>query len=233
METNSRYLNGVRTYAFKSHDALLDYIEGKKNILIAINVEKILNSGNDLKEIINENIGYPDGIGAVWALKMKGIKKAVRIPGCEFWLDIVKKYYKTSSFYLIGSKEEVIQETIARLKREFPKIKIVGYRNGYLKEGDTEILKKDIQVKKPDFVFVAMGSPKQELLMNEFLKVHPAIYQGLVGSFDIYSGRLTRAPKIILKVGLEGYYRLLIDPKRIGREKVAFIFLYKLITGKI
>ena len=83
---------------------------------------------------------------------------------------------------------------------------------------------------KPDVVFVAMGSPKQELLMEEMAKLHPAIYQGLGGSFDVYTGNVARAPEWWVKHNLEWAYRLVKQPSRIKRQihLIRFWFLVKL-----
>ncbi len=77
-----------------------------------------------------------------------------------------------------------------------------------------------------------MGTPKQEFLMEEFMQVHSALYQGLGGSFDVYSGKLKRAPKIFLKLKVEFLYRLLLEPKRIGRQMHLIKFLINLYLGK-
>jgi UDP-N-acetyl-D-mannosaminouronate:lipid I N-acetyl-D-mannosaminouronosyltransferase len=71
---NKTYLNGKAVYPFQSKDELLRYIQNQKKILIAINTEKILSENNKLNSLINTNIGYPDGIGAVMALKRKALK---------------------------------------------------------------------------------------------------------------------------------------------------------------
>ena len=63
-----------------------------------------------------------------------------------------------------------------------------------------------------------MGSPKQELLMEEMSKLHTAIYQGLGGSFDVYIGKVERAPKWWVKHNLEWAYRLIKQPSRIKRQ---------------
>lgn len=90
---------------------------------------------------------------------------------------------------MVGSKQPVIEKTISRLKEDFPGIQITGYRNGYIQtETEQEELIEDIKTKQPDVIFVAMGSPKQELLMEKMYQAHPAIYQGLGGSFDVYTG---------------------------------------------
>lgn len=212
-------INGIDICPFTSREELMDYIEQKQSILVAVNAEKIVNATPFTREIINNNTGYCDGIGAVWALKQRGAKNAVKIPGCELWLDIVSRYYRTKSFYLVGGKQEVIETTISKLRDEFLGINIVGYRNGYL-ENDEErhALIEDVAAKSPDIVFVAMGSPKQELLMGEMQQRHKAIYQGLGGSFDVYTGNVKRAPKWWVDHKVEFAYRLFKEPKRIRRQ---------------
>ena len=189
-------LNGVMVYPFTSEEQLLTYVDEHKGILVAINAEKILHATTQTRSIINRNLGYCDGAGAMMALKQKGIKDACKIPGCELWLKIVRRFYKEKTFYLVGGKQAVIEETVSKLQKEYPGIKIVGFRNGYLKEENAEeCLIEDIAEKKPDVVFVAMGSPKQELLMERIQQKHQAIFQGLGGSFDVYTGHVQRAPK--------------------------------------
>ena len=190
-------LNGVMVYPFTSEEQLLTYVDEHKGILVAINAEKILHATSQTRSIINRNLGYCDGAGAMMALKQKGIKDACKIPGCELWLKIVRRFYKEKTFYLVGGKQAVIEETVNKLLKEDPGIQIVGFRNGYLKEENAEEnLIEDIVSKKPDVVFVAMGSPKQELLMERIQERHQAIFQGLGGSFDVYTGHVQRAPKL-------------------------------------
>ncbi len=229
------YLNGVRVYAFVSHEELLDHVEREKGILVAINAEKILHATDQTRGIINRNIGYCDGIGAVMAMKKKGYKEVVKIPGCELWLKIIASLYQSDkTFYLVGGKQEVIEATVNKLKAEFEGIRIVAYRNGYIQtEEERRNLIEDVAVKKPDVVFVAMGSPKQELLMEEMLERHPAIYQGLGGSFDVYTGNVKRAPKWWVDHGLEWAYRLVKQPSRIKRQIYLVKFLVLVKLGRI
>ncbi|WP_412984122.1 WecB/TagA/CpsF family glycosyltransferase [Pontimicrobium sp. IMCC45349] len=214
----SHLLNGVKTYAPSSREELMAYAIKNQQILVAVNAEKILHATKQSREIINRNLGYPDGAGAVWALKKKGLD-AAKIPGCELWLDIVSHYYKTKTFYLVGGKQEIIDQTVKQLEKEFKGINIVNYRNGYIKsDQEKKDLISDIVSKKPDVIFVAMGSPKQELLMEEIQKQHSAVYQGLGGSFDVYTGNVKRAPHWWVKNNLEWTYRLLSQPSRIKRQ---------------
>ena len=232
MQDNRVEVNGVKIHPFSSFDSLLEYVNGRKGILVAINAEKILHATEQTRSIINRNIGYCDGVGAVMALKKRGYNDVVKIPGCELWLKIIASLYKEGkTFYLVGGKQEVIEQTIGKLKADFPGIQIVAYRNGYIKtDEERNALIDDIAQKKPDVVFVAMGSPKQELLMEEMLQRHAAIYQGLGGSFDVYTGNVKRAPKWWVDHSLEWAYRLVKQPSRIKRQihLVRFLLLVKL-----
>jgi len=227
MEKLKRNYITIKNYkinAFESKNIFLEKIEYSKKILIAMNAEKIMKNDKKLKKIINNNIGYTDGFGAVIALRIKGLK-AVKLAGSELWLDIIKKFEKTKTFYFIGSTNRVIENTIKKLKKEYPQLKIVGYRDGFLEENDKEKLILELKDLKPDIVFVAQGSPRQEFLMDELIAHHPALYMGLGGSFDIYGGDKKRAPKLFLTLELEWLYRLIKEPTRVGRQFALIKFI--------
>lgn len=231
---NEVVLNGVTVTVFSGVDDLLEFVNNKKGILVAVNAEKIINRDHRIKEIINNNIGYLDGAGPVLAARRKGISDACKIPGCELWLELVKRSYHSRSFYLLGSTGSIIEETARQLHKDFPGISIVGYHDGYL---TTDKLKSDVITdiisKKPDVVFVAMGSPKQELFMAELQELHPALYMGLGGSFDIYAGNVKRAPRWWIDHNLEFAYRLFKQPKRIRRQIHLLRFAWWILTDKM
>ena len=215
----SEYINDVKIYAPKTRKCLINFALNNKKALVAVNAEKILHVTTKTKNIINNNLGYPDGIGAVWALRKKGLKNTLKIPGCELWLDIIAHSYKNKTFYLVGGKQQVVKKTVEKLKKEFIGINILNYRNGYVEnEQERTDLIKDIKNLKPDVIFVAMGSPKQEFLIAKMQKVHKATYQGLGGSFDVYIGHVDRAPKWWIQSNLEWAYRLIKQPLRIKRQ---------------
>lgn len=234
MPNNLVTLNGVNIHPFTSAQKLLDYVDQTKGLLVAINAEKILHATDQMRGIINRNIGYCDGAGPVLALRRYGYRDVIKIPGCELWLKIIGATYEQKTFYLVGGKQEVIEETVRKLNEEYPGIRIVSYRNGYIKtDEERKSLIADVAEKKPDVVFVAMGSPKQELLMEEMFKKHPAIYQGLGGSFDVYTGRVKRAPRWWVEHNLEFAYRLIKQPSRIKRQIHLIRFLLLVGLGKI
>ena len=199
-------LRNVEVYPFRSADDLIDYADEHKGILVAVNAEKILNANELTLPIINGNIAYCDGSGAVLAAHQKGAPQAVKIAGCELWLKIVERFAGKRSFYII--------------------------RDGYLRTAnERRALIDDVAASRPDVVFVAMGSPAQEILMSEMLARHKAIYQGLGGSFDVYTGTVKRAPKWWIDHNAEFAYRLIRQPKRITRNakfvKYAWWLLWK------
>ena len=227
----SARVKDLTIYAPKSRDELIDFAFNKNSILVAVNAEKILNSDTITKDIINRNIGYPDGIGAILALRKKKIRNIMKIPGCELWLEIISKYYKTKSFYLVGGKQKVIEKTVNKLSNEFVGINICNFRNGYLRDKkEEEELIDDIIKHNADIIFVAMGSPKQEYLMDKMQKKHRALYQGLGGSFDVYVGSIPRAPKWFINNNMEWAFRLIRQPSRIIRQfqLIRFYILVKL-----
>lgn len=231
---NTPHINGYRVFPFEHEKQFLQHLskENWNNILVAINAEKLMKQDEVLRELVNENIGYPDGVGAVYALKKKGYK-AGKIAGAEFWLEIVRSFYKEKSFYLIGGKDQVIQDTVTKLNSEFPGINIVNYHNGYFNEDRFVEIQTDIQKRKPDVVFVAMGSPRQEIIMQKMKQSFPALYMGLGGSFDVYTGRVKRAPNTWIKLNLEWAYRLVKEPVRIFRQVVLVKFMFLLLRNKL
>jgi UDP-N-acetyl-D-mannosaminouronate:lipid I N-acetyl-D-mannosaminouronosyltransferase len=230
---NNAFINGILTWSFTSRQQLVDFAFETRKMLVAINAEKILHATDETRRLINDNIGYADGIGAVWALRKKGFKDSIKIPGCELWLDIVRSAYKNKTFYLIGGKQEVIDATVSKLQNEFPGIQIVNYHNGYVGSEENISLLIDLAARNPDVVFVGMGSPKQELLMEQMQRRHTAVYQGLGGSFDVYTGFVKRAPDWWVRNNLEWAYRLLKQPARIKRQLFLVKFLVLLLLKKL
>ncbi len=225
-------INGIKTYAPESRSELINYSINEGKILIALNAEKILNSNSTIKNLINSNIGYPDGFGVILALNKKGIRNINKIPGCELWLDIINSYYLTKTFYLVGGTKNVLEETVKKLKIDYSGINILNHHDGYFDEYQKKIIIDDIKKLSPDIIFVAMGSPRQELFMKEIQKAHKALFLGLGGSFDVYTSKVKRAPKWWIDRNLEWLFRLISQPTRIKRQILLSKFLYKLYLNK-
>ena len=230
---NKVNIKGIELHPFISRRQIADYAERHPGILVAVNAEKILNQTAETRQIINSNIGYCDGAGPLMALHSLGYNDAIKVAGCELWLSLVEQFHEDKTFYLVGGKQEVIEQTVGKLRSMYPDIRIIGYRNGYFSSiEEEEAVIADIAKKKPSVVFVAMGSPKQELLMERMLRRHKAIYQGLGGSFDVFTGHVKRAPQWWVSHNVEWLYRLIHQPSRIKRQAKLVKFFWWTATKK-
>ena len=232
---NRADLNGVEVSVFSSDTELLDYVaENDNNILIAINALKIVHADDWFRNLVKRNLGYIDGAGPMLALKRKGYSDICKVSGCELWLKVVTRFSSNRRFYIVGGRHEVIEASVSKLRKEFPGINIVGYHDGYMMSvQEHDKVKNEIILKKPDVVFVAMGSPKQEIFMEEMQRQHGAIYMGLGGSLDLYTDRVTRAPQWWIDHNLEFAYRLIRQPKRIKRQIHLLRFAWMLFSNKL
>jgi len=229
----SIFIRDKRVFSVFDKEIFVKEIIKEKKILIAMNSKKIVIDDSKYIDIVNKNIAYPDGMPVAKALVKKG-QKSIKYPGHKLWLDIIDETYKEKNFYIIGATSEVVKEVVEKLKNIYPNINILNYRDGYLNEEDISILKKDLQDKKPDIVFVAMGFPKQDYFMQELYDSFPALYMGLGGSFNVFTGRASLVPLWWEKyIKSEGLYRILQDPKKLSRQKYTLKFLFYYYLNKL
>ena len=139
--------------------------------------------------------------------------------------------------YLLGAGEGVAKKVSINLRRQYPNANIVGAEEGIKKNHVSESLNcsliQRINEVKPDILLVAFGAPKQEIWINDNLKKMPSVKLaiGVGGSFDFISDKIKRAPIIFQKKGLEWFWRLLLEPKRIKRIYNAVIRFSLLILN--
>lgn len=206
--------------------------------VVTINPEIIEQAKKDteLSNIIkNAELVVADGTGIQIALKLKGIKQE-RIPGIDLAYNLIKQCADSgNSIALIGAKENVITKAAEKLKETFNNLNIIYLHNGYYTETDEDKIIKEITEAKPSAVFAALGAPKQEFFIEKCIKELPtAVYIGVGGSFDVWSGQVDRAPEIFQKTGCEWIYRTLKQPQRLKRiYKTLPVFLFKVIIEAV
>lgn len=206
-----------------------------KSTIIAVNPEKVMTAGKDesIKSLINEaTYQIPDGVGILIASKLKGGHIHSRVTGVDMMERLLKfAADEGKKVFMYGAKEEVVTKAKENIEKTFPAIQITGYSNGYNK--DQEALVNAINQSKADIIFVALGSPRQELWIRDHLdKVGVKVFQGVGGSFDVFAGNVKRAPLFFRKLGLEWFYRLMSDPKRFKRQLALPKFLLKVLFKK-
>ena len=220
----------------ESVDKAIDSLNNDAPFVIYTPNPEIVNtarSDSNYKSVLNTaDIITPDGIGIVSASKiLKGNIKE-RAAGFDIVCGILQKLSdKNGSVYLFGGKPGVAEKAAEKVLETYPGIVVSGVHHGYFKN-DEEIV-KDISDKKPDLLLVCLGAPKQELWINKNKDVlNAGILVGAGGSIDVLAGNVKRAPDIFIKLGLEWFYRLLKEPKRIGRMMKLPLFIISVIVKR-
>ena len=169
----------------------------------------------------------PDGIGIVLAAKFLYDSKLERVPGCELMQNIcamsADRGYK---IFIYGAKEDVNKAAVETLQKRHPSIKIVGRQNGYLLESEMDALIERINESEAEILFLALGSPKQELWISKYREQLKTVRvcQGIGGTLDVLAGTVKRAPQLFCNMGLEWLFRLMAEPSRIKRQMILPLF---------
>ena len=210
----------------------------QRQYILAVNPEKVrtLKRGNSLREMFeNAALLIPDGIGVVLAMRWLYGVSTRRVPGSELMPNICKlsaeKGYK---IFIYGSTERVNKSAAEKLNQEYPGIQIVGRCHGYIGDEGMDKLVQEINRSKANVLFVALGSPSQELWIQNYLpELSVNVCQGIGGTLDAITGNVKRAPKLFLKMGLEWLYRLIAEPKRIRRQINLPVFAMQVALEKL
>ncbi len=174
----------------------------------------------EFEDVLNNGqLVIPDGIGVVIASKFYGTPVKERVAG----IDLMMRFMKIAdsqgrSVFLLGGKEGVAEEAAIKLTEMHSGLRIAGTRNGYFDADSEEKIIDEINSSNADILVVALGAPKQEKFIyrhRDRLKVKIAM--GVGGSLDVLAGRVKRAPEFYRRAGLEWLYRLMKEPRRLGR----------------
>jgi N-acetylglucosaminyldiphosphoundecaprenol N-acetyl-beta-D-mannosaminyltransferase len=160
----------------------------------------------------------PDGSGVVWALKRQGVDTP-KVAGVDLVRGMAEQAaQKGHKLFLLGAKPGVAAEAAAALQASYPGLTIAGVRDGYFKPEDEPALFDEIRRAAPDILLVALGVPRQELWIAEHQQaLGVSVAMGVGGSFDVFAGRVQRAPEAFQKLHLEWLYRLIQEPWRFQR----------------
>lgn len=207
------------------------------SLVVAPNVEFIMAAQKD-EEFFNilktSKLATPDSVGVIIGGKLQKKPFKERIPGQTYFRKVFEVGEKEGwTFYLLGGSGDIPRRAKEHLESLYPKVKIVGYHEGYFKEDSEEKVIEEINNLQPNVLFVAMGAPRQEKWIYENkdkLKVDIAAGQG--GTFDYEAGNIKRAPVWMQKCGIEWLWRLIREPKRIKRMAVLPLYLLTILFTK-
>lgn len=184
----------------------------------------------ELKKIsIEAGLITPDGVGIVFASKLKTNPISERVTGFYLLLELLKVgNEKGWSFYFFGAEEVVNKKMEGHVIENFPNVRVAGRHNGFFNEQEEINIIVDIEKSKPDILIVALGSPLADKWIYKYKNRIPAkVTLGVGGSLDVITGKVKRTPEIWKKLKLEWLHRRINMPSRKERQKRLKIFVFR------
>lgn len=201
---------------------------------VVINAAKLVNAQKDfkLRHAISEcDIINADGQSIVWASKLLGRPLPERVAGIDLMEEVVKlASLRGYRIFLLGATEKVVGRVAEVYKTKYHNDIVAGYQDGYFLESEERLIAERIRTSKADILFVAMSSPRKEIFLSKYkMELDLPFIMGVGGSFDVVAGKTKRAPKWMQVYGLEWFYRVLQEPRRMWRRymftNASFVFI--------
>lgn len=228
-ELQTRYVLGQRLDATSYQDAtrrVLDWARQRKPSYACVTNVHVVMEGRDnsgYREIINQgDLITPDGVPLVWALRLLGVKQASRVYGPDLTLHICDAAAREGlKIGLYGGTEESLRDFVQVLSDKFPGIEVscaISPPFRSLTEEEDAAYTRQIQESGAQLLFVGIGCPKQERWMAAHKGALNMPMLGVGAAFDFHSGRVKQSPAWMQKLGLEWFFRFLMEPKRLWRR---------------
>jgi N-acetylglucosaminyldiphosphoundecaprenol N-acetyl-beta-D-mannosaminyltransferase len=199
---------------------------GRREYVCVTGVHGVVESRRDpaIRAIHNAaGLVTPDGMPLVWLLHVAGHRAAGRVYGPNLMLLLLERSVSQGfTHFLYGATEETLAQLQTKLTKRFPGLRIVGrlappFRQ--LEPAEDREVVAAINAATPDFVWVGLSTPKQEIWMAEHrAQLDAKILLGVGAAFDFHAGRRRQAPRWMQRSGLEWLYRLCQEPRRLGRR---------------
>lgn len=226
-------------------EKIIKFIEKPRSFLhiVSLNPENLViaQENKEFKKVLYKaKIKIIDGVGIVIASRLLGIKTGERVTGVDLMNELIKiASEKRLRVMLIGGKPKLAESLAECYQKKYPKAKFLGIegikdikteKKSVLKEEEKQIFNIVVDF-KPHLVFVAFGSPYQELWIEHHKdKFFGCVVMGVGGAFDFLGGKVPRAPVFIRKIGFEWLFRLLHQPWRWRRQVRLIKFLWMVVN---
>jgi N-acetylglucosaminyldiphosphoundecaprenol N-acetyl-beta-D-mannosaminyltransferase len=168
-----------------------------------------------------------DGQSVVWASRLLRRPLPERVAGIDLMhrlLELAEE--KGYGVFVLGARRHVVAEAVERVLERHPRLRVVGYRDGYFRDDENEAVCATIRDAHPDILFVAISSPRKEYWLAEHgPSLDVPFAMGVGGAIDVVAGVTARAPRWMQRSGLEWFFRFLQEPRRLALR-------YTLTNGK-
>ncbi len=190
---------------------------------VVVNVAKVVQADRDpgLRAIIEAcDLVNVDGQPIIWAARWLGSPLRDRVAGIDLMFRLIERAAdRGHRIYLLGARDRVVRGVVARIDLEYPEALVAGWHDGYWSPEDEPELVRRIAETRPDILFVALPSPRKEQFLARWKDLIGAPFvMGVGGSFDVYAGVTRRAPRWMQRAGLEWFFRVAQEPRRMWRR---------------
>jgi N-acetylglucosaminyldiphosphoundecaprenol N-acetyl-beta-D-mannosaminyltransferase len=191
--------------------------------VVFVNAAKVVNYRRDrrLREAVDRaDLLLADGVPVVWASRLLGRSLPGRVNGTDLMERMVRLAAERGyRVFFLGARKQVLNRAIEELKRRHPDLLVAGSRDGYFRPEEEPSVIAEIVASRAQLLFLAVSSPQKELWVNDNLRrLGPIVCQGVGGSIDVVAGITRRAPAWMQRNGLEWFFRLLQEPRRMWRR---------------
>jgi len=171
----------------------------------------------------SSNILLPDGVSVVWAMRMLTGIKLKKVAGADLFFYEMKRLNAIGGkCFFLGSSNDTLQLILKKAAIEYPNVKVFSYSPPYkpvFSDEDNKAMIDAVNAVQPDVLFIGMTAPKQEKWAHSHFDELQVGHVCCIGAvFDFYAGKINRAPNWMIKIGMEWFYRLVKEPKRMWRR---------------
>lgn len=169
----------------------------------------------------------PDGMPLIWCLNLQGARLGDRVYGPTFMRHCILASPGPFTHFFLGGSEECLRRLQDAFRQRNPAVRIVGARSGYFKPGEEPGLLEEINRLSPDFIWVGLGTPKQQdWIHRNKTNIVRGIILAVGFAFDVNAGTKPDAPLWMQRYGLTWIFRLCSEPRRLGPRYFRFNFLF-------
>ena len=198
---------------------------GEPTLQVSLNAAKYVRAAHDpvlARFIRRAHLVNADGAGVLLAARRFGLPVPERIPGVDLMMALLPVAARRGwPVFFLGAKPQVLSRAVQVAQERWPGLVVAGWRDGYFRPEEEAAVADQIRQSGARLLFVAMGTPRQERFLERWFDRTGCLYgQGVGGGFDVLAGVVQRAPRWVQRAGLEGFYRLLLEPRKRWRRVV-------------
>ncbi|MFD0688151.1 WecB/TagA/CpsF family glycosyltransferase [Actinomadura fibrosa] len=240
-EPDRRHLLGVHLDPLTIDETVarcVKAVEERSPMTIGVlNAAKIVRLRRDprlRRAVLGCDLVLADGQSVVWASRLLGAPLPERVAGIDLMLALLPEAERRGDrVYFLGARQDVLDRTVAEVRRRFPRLEVAGSRHGYFSSAEAPAVADAVRETGADLLFVGVSSPMKELFVEEWsARTGVQVAHGVGGTFDVLAGEVRRAPEWWQRHGVEWLYRVVQEPLRLGPRYFTTNFAFVVLVAR-